>query len=175
MEKVTSGPVFDGLEVVEVEWLDGEDDVYDITVAEDASFIVHGAVVHNCNVCAALDLKEFPMDKGPRPPQHVNCRCTTTAVLIEKFAALNVRSVRPSVGPDGAEPQSAGVSYFAWLKQQPEPFVVEAIGAKRAKLLLSGGLSSDRFAQLQLDKNFEPITLAEAKLLEPLAFKDAGL
>jgi hypothetical protein len=36
-------------------------------------------------------------------------------------------------------------------------------------------LSADRFAQLQLDKNFAPMTLAEMKLLEPLAFKEAGL
>jgi hypothetical protein len=49
--------------------------------------------------CAALDLKEFPMDKGPRPPLHVNCRCTTVAVLKDEFAALNQRTARPSVGP----------------------------------------------------------------------------
>lgn len=128
-----------------------------------------------CTSCAALDLKEFPLDKGPRPPLHVNCRCTTTAVLNTKFAALNKRTARPSVGPDGAEQQSAGINYFSWLKQQPEEFQVAAIGVKRAALLRDGGLSIDRFAQLQLDKVFEPMTLADMKLLEPLAFKEAGL
>lgn len=128
-----------------------------------------------CMACAALDLKEFPIDKGPRSPLHINCRCTTTAVLNAKFAALNQRTARPSVGPDGAEQQSAGINYFSWLKQQPEEFQVAAIGAKRATLLRDGGLSIDRFAQLQLDKNFEPLTLVAMKLLEPLAFKEAGL
>jgi SPP1 gp7 family putative phage head morphogenesis protein len=130
---------------------------------------------HTCDSCAALDLKEFPPDKGPRPPLHVNCRCTTVAVLKDEFAALNQRTARPSVGPDGAQPASAGVSYFDWLKGQPADFQNEAIGPRRAQLLRNGGLSADRFAQLQLDKNFEPMTLAEMKLLEPLAFKEAGL
>lgn len=128
-----------------------------------------------CTVCGALDLKEFPLDKGPRPPLHPNCRCTTTAALVPEFAALNRRSVRPSVGPDGAEQQSAGVNYYTWLKQQPEAFQAAAIGARRAQLLRSGGLSADRFSQLQLDKNFEPMTLADMRLLEPLAFTEAGL
>lgn len=128
-----------------------------------------------CMACAALDLKEFPLDKGPRPPLHINCRCTTTAVLNEKFSAFNKRTARPAVGPDGAEAASAGVPYYAWLKQQPEEFQVAAIGVKRARLLRDGGLSIDRFSQLQLDKNFEPMTLADMKLLEPLAFKEAGV
>jgi SPP1 gp7 family putative phage head morphogenesis protein len=128
-----------------------------------------------CTRCGALDLKEFALDKGPRPPLHVNCRCTTTAVFASQFAALNQRSVRPSVGPNGAVQQSAGINFYDWLKQQPADFQDAAIGPRRAQLLRDGGLSADRFAQLQLDKNFEPMTLAEMKLLEPLAFKEAGL
>lgn len=128
-----------------------------------------------CTVCGALDLKEFPIDRGPRPPLHVNCRCTITAVLAEKFAALNVRTVRPSVGPEGAKQASAGLNYYSWLKQQPAEFQAAAIGKARAKLLRDGGLSADRFSQLQLDKNFEPMTLDEMRLLEPLAFLEAGL
>jgi SPP1 gp7 family putative phage head morphogenesis protein len=128
-----------------------------------------------CKVCGALDLKEFPLDKGPRPAIHVNCRCTVTAKLIAKFAAFNKRSARPSVGPDGAEPASAGVPYFQWLKQQPAEFQNEAIGPVRAKLLQDGGLSADRFAQLQLDKQFLPMTLKEMRALEPLAFLQADI
>lgn len=128
-----------------------------------------------CTSCGALDLKEFPINKGPRPPLHVNCRCTVTAVLAKKFEALNVKTVRPSVGPDGAQQASAGVNFYDWLKQQPAEFQNVAMGPRRAQLLRDGGLSADRFAQLQLDKNFEPMTLAEMKLLEPLAFKEAGL
>jgi SPP1 gp7 family putative phage head morphogenesis protein len=128
-----------------------------------------------CKVCGALDLKVFPVDKGPRPPLHPNCRCTITAQLAEKFAAFNRRTVRPSVGPAGAVQASAGVPYFAWLRQQPAAFQDAAIGPTRAQLLRDGGLTADRFAQLQLDKNFEPMTLDEMRLLEPLAFIEAGL
>ena len=33
----------------------------------------------------------------------------------------------------------------------------------------------DRFAQLQMDKRFMPLTLREAQRLEPLAFEAAGV
>lgn len=53
--------------------------VYDLTVAEDHSFIAGGITAHNCE---ALDEAEAELS-GPfpggimRPPLHVACRCTT--------------------------------------------------------------------------------------------------
>jgi len=54
-------------------------------------------------------------------------------------------------------------------------FIETAIGPTRARLLMNGGLSAERFAALQLDKNFQPLTLDEMKDLEPLAFQRAGV
>lgn len=48
-------------------------------------------------------------------------------------------------------------------------------GSVRAKLFREGGLSIERFAELQLDRNFAPLSLAQMKALEPLAFERAGL
>ena len=45
----------------------------------------------------------------------------------------------------------------------------------RAKLFREGGLTVERFAELQLDRNFAPLTLARMKVLEPLAFEQAGI
>lgn len=50
-----------------------------------------------------------------------------------------------------------------------------AIGTTRAKLLRSGGLSAERFAELQLGTNFQPLTLDEMRRLEPKAFARAGI
>ena len=45
----------------------------------------------------------------------------------------------------------------------------------RGKLSREGGLTAERFAALQLDKNFKPLTLDQLKELEPLAFDRAGI
>jgi hypothetical protein len=70
---------------------------------------------------------------------------------------------------------SANETYYSWLKKQPVEFQREAIGPKRAKLLRSGGLSAQRFAELNMGRKFQPLTLEEMRSLEPLAFERAKL
>jgi hypothetical protein len=176
MEEVASDAVFDGLEVVSVEPIDGEHEVFDITVDVDHAFIVCGAVVHNCTVCGSLDGRQFALDKGPRPPLHIRCRCTSIPWLKDEFAQLMPsRTTRASAGADGGKQVSAGLTFYQWLLLQPPAFQDMALGVTRAKLLREGGLSAARFAALQLDKRFLPMTLAQMKLLEPLAFLAAGI
>ena len=121
--------------------------------------------------CRSLDGRVFALDKGPRPPIHVNCRSAVIPLLADEFAFLTRGEKRSSL--DG--PVDAGVTYSQWLKRQPRGFVIEALGPARAKLFLDGGLSAERFAALQLDRRFQPLTLAEMQRLEPLAFERAGL
>ena len=84
-------------------------------------------------------------------------------------------ATRASVGADGAGQVSARLNYYHWLQQQPASFQEVAIGPVRAKLFHEGGLSVERFAELQLDRNFAPLTLVQMKTLEPLAFKWAKI
>ncbi len=42
-----------------------------------------------------------------------------------------------------------------------------------AKLFREGGLSIELFSELQLDRNFSPLTLVQMHALEPLAFEKA--
>ncbi|MFA0813353.1 minor capsid protein [Microbulbifer epialgicus] len=121
--------------------------------------------------CRGLDGRVFPLDKGPRPPIHINCRSTVVAVLKKKYRALSEGATRAS--KDGYV--DASTIYYQWLKQQPLEFVQDIIGPTRAKLLLNGGLSAYRFAAMGLGRNFKPLTLAEMKLKEPIAFERAGL
>lgn len=163
------------LTVVSIDFIDDDAEVFDIAVDVDESFIVCGAVVHNCPRCGALDGQVFPLGKGPRPALHVRCRCVTTPVFSEQFAALQKGGTRPSVGDSGAKSVPAKTTYFSWLKTQPRQFIDFALGPTRAKLLRNGGLTADQFARLQLDKRFQPMSLAEMKLLDPLAFDKAGV
>jgi SPP1 gp7 family putative phage head morphogenesis protein len=128
-----------------------------------------------CPACGALDGEEFDADSGPRPPLHIFCRCTTLPRLKGEFAKLSRGRIRPAVGDDGAEQISGSTNYFSWLRTQPASFQNFALGPTRGKLLRDGGLSASRFAQLQLSKNFMPLTISDAEALDPIAFAKAGL
>lgn len=122
-------------------------------------------------ICQSLSGQRFKLGEGPLPPAHVNCRSTTVPVLDERFAFLQEGATRASV----FGPVDADETYFSWLQKQNAAFQNAAIGPTRAKLLRDGGLSAERFAQLGLSRNFEPLTLAEMQRLEPLAFTKAGI
>lgn len=128
-------------------------------------------------ICRSLDGREYPRGEGPRPPFHPNCRTTTVAVLDKRFAALEQGATRrardPETGEVGYAP--ANQTYYGWLKNQPGEVQDSIIGPARGALLRNGGLDADRFAELQLNRNFRPATLAEMRDLEPAAFTRAGL
>jgi len=125
---------------------------------------------------AALDGRVFPLDKGPRPPLHINCRCTIVAELKKKYEHFSRGRTRSERDPiTGAVTTGQHQSYYGWLKGQPADVQNSIIGPSRGKLLRNGGLTSKRFAALQIDKNFAPLTLDEMKKLNPVAFTKAGL
>lgn len=124
-----------------------------------------------CVRCQSLDRRVFQFGKGPINPLHVNCRCAMVPLLSDEFAFLTEGEQRASL--DG--PVDGGTSYYEWLKRQPAAFQDAALGKTRAKLFRDGGLSAERFAQLQLDRRWEPLTLDELRKLDPLAFIKAGI
>ena len=125
-------------------------------------------------LCRSMDKRKFPVDAGPRPPFHPNCR--TTFILLTNLSKMFIKgATRASVGADGGQQVWADLDYYHWLQQQPTAFQTEALGPVRAKLFREGGLSVERFAELQLDRNFIPLTLAQMRKLEPLAFEQADI
>lgn len=124
--------------------------------------------------CKSLDGQTFEPGKGPMPPIHPNCRSTTVAVLGSEFDFLDAGATRASSGPNPGY-VSADLNYYDWLKKQPATFQKTALGPTRAKLFQEGGLTPDRFAELNLGRDFEPLTLAEMRKIEPDAFERAGL
>jgi hypothetical protein len=129
-----------------------------------------------CISCASLDLLQFPLDSGPRPPRCAKCRCTMVPVVNVEFAYLYAGATRSSKGAEGGAQVDATLSYYDWLKKlQPPEFQDRAIGPERAKLLRDGGLSARRFAFLMVDKNYAPISLDAMRAIAPIAFKRARL
>jgi len=128
-------------------------------------------------ICRSLDGQEFPLDKGPKPPFHPNCRTSETAVLADKYADLSRGRTRAERDPETGDigRVSANKSYYEWLKTQPAKVQNSIIGPTRGKLLRKGDISAERFSELQLGKNFEPLTLDQMRKIEPTAFDKAGL
>jgi len=121
--------------------------------------------------CRSLDGQVFKLGRGPRPPVHIRCRSTTVAEVDPKYDFLDEGATRSSASGyvDG------DLTYYEWLKTQPEAFQDSAIGPTRGKLLRDGGLTAEEFARLNLGRNFEPLTLEEMRKLEPTAFQRAGI
>lgn len=131
---------------------------------------------HTSELCQSLDGQVFKLDEGPMPPAHPNCRSTVVPVM-KTFRELGIDIPEPPEGDRASMngPVPAGLTYFEWLKTQPESFVEEALGPTRAKLFVDGGISADAFAKLQLGRNFEPLTIEEMRAKAPKVFERAGL
>lgn len=92
-----------------------------------------------CPSCGALDGKLFPVDSGPRPPRHVNCRCGMVPVLKERLPLGPGQ--RASI--NGPVPDT--LTFPQWLKRQPRAIVEDVLGKTRADLFLKGKLKITDF------------------------------
>lgn len=132
-------------------------------------------------ICRSLDGRVFEFDKGPLPPAHPNCRSTIIAEILGRWlkrgptGRFAPRDERTARGAGGAEAVDGSVTYYGWLRTQPAEFQDDALGVTRAKLFRNGGLSAEAFARLNLDRNFEPLSLEEMRRLKPNAFRRAGI
>lgn len=132
-------------------------------------------------ICRSLDGQVFQFGQGPLPPAHPSCRSSIIAELLGRWLKRGPtgrfvkRDERAATGAKGPERVGGGVSYYEWLKTQPEAFQNDALGLTRATLFRKGGLSAAAFAKLNLGRNFEPLTLEEMRRLKPNAFRRAGL
>ncbi|OTA15770.1 phage Mu F like family protein [Xenorhabdus beddingii] len=119
-------------------------------------------------VCRSLSGNRYPLGEGPRPPLHPNCRSRLLPVLDDKYANLFV--TEPVGNSEWGEE-----TYYEWLYRQPANRQDIVLGKTRAQLFRDGGLSPERFAKLQLDKYFRPMTLKELKKIIPDAFRKADI
>jgi SPP1 gp7 family putative phage head morphogenesis protein len=121
--------------------------------------------------CRSLDGLKFELGKGPVPPIHLNCRSTTKPVLGSEFDFLDEGATR------SAEfgPVSSKKTYYSWLRDQSASFQDDVLGTTRGRLFRDGGLSAEKFSELNLDRTFKPLTLDEMRLKNPKAFERAGI
>lgn len=188
------------LTVLSVDVVDEDCAVYDIQVEDDHSFIVAGAVLHNSEICRARDGKIYPIDSGPRPPAHPNCRSTTAPVLKSWESLARPGALKPErdarriddlfrerLADKGFTPeqiakierdtrasmngQVAGdLDYSSWLRRQPVAMQNEVMGVTKAALFRKGEIDADRFVDL---RTAEPFTLDDLRRRERAAWARA--
>ncbi len=123
-------------------------------------------------ICQARDGKVYPVNSGPRPPAHINCRSSIVAITKtwrELGVNIDEADAQTRASMNGQVP--AELTYGLWLKGQPRSFVEEVLGAKKARLFLDGKLPIERF----VNRAGIPLTLAQLARLESAAWTRAGL
>lgn len=91
-------------------------------------------------VCRARDSQVYPLNSGPRPPAHFNCRSLMRPVIKDEY---RIGAIGERASMDG--PVDSRVTYGGWLKRQPRDFVEDVLGKQKADLFLSGKVRIDQF------------------------------
>jgi len=118
-------------------------------------------------LCQSLDGKVFPLDSGPRPPAHINCRSTTIPVM-PSLRDMGVDLDIPEgwrASKDGPVP--ANLTYNDWLRRQDAEFQDSVLGPARGKLFRQGGYTLDRF----VDDLGHRYTLAQLREMDGKTFR----
>lgn len=123
-------------------------------------------------ICASLDGRVFPIDEGPRPPQHINCRSTTVPVLKSaRELGIPAKDLTPSTRASMNGQVAGDVKYGEWLRGQTNAVQVEALGATRAQLFRQGKIDVNSL----VNQRNRPLTLEQIQRREGLTDKDLEL
>lgn len=90
-------------------------------------------------LCQSLDGRTFPVNEGPRPPAHFNCRSTVVPVLKSwKELGIDLAEAPPGTRAalGGAMPETA--TYEDWLRKQDDKTKRRVLGKERARLFDEG-------------------------------------
>lgn len=136
------------------------------TVAHQKTWEVHADVIlgliwtstldgRTSLVCISRSEQVFPIDKGPRPPAHINCRST----------------MRPKIRDIAGVAPMKTMSYAEWLGRQPMKVQDDILGPARGALFRTGGLKVERF----VDEGGKTLSLAQLRQRDAEAFAESGL
>ena len=123
-------------------------------------------------ICRARDGKVYPLNSGPRPPAHINCRSTITPVVKSwQELGLSGPDLPPATRASMNGQVAADLSYGDWLLKQPASVQDEVLGVAKGRLFRRGELPIDRF----VDESGRSYTLDELRRRESAAWRRAGL
>jgi len=113
-------------------------------------------------VCRGRDGQTYPVDSGPRPPAHPNCRSATVPVLKSlRELGMSGKDLKPSTRASMDGQVAEDTNYDKWLRGKPASYQEEILGQTKAKLFREG-LTLDRF----ISRSGDELTLDELKQRE---------
>ncbi len=107
---------------------------------------------HTCRTCGALDHAAWDLDGKPLekttlqfqlPPAHWGCRCVATPIP-KTFRDIGLDIPEPDdagMRASSAGPVKGDTTFATFLKRQPDSFVDEVLGKKRADLYRAGKIT----------------------------------
>lgn len=149
-------------------------------------------------ICRARDGEVYPIDSGPRPPAHPNCRSIMVAVIdgvgvvgdrpfvtdtrtrgereidfraMAKEQGISISSIRKAWASQNIGQIPAETTYQEWLSRQSAAFQDEVLGRTKGALFRRGGLTLDQF----VDRSGNELTLEELFQTTPWAFSKANI
>ena len=128
-------------------------------------------------VCQLEDGAIYPLNSGPRPPFHLNCR-SVTAPVVKGFDELNPKLKRevnkgdvPEIRAQLDGETSGKITYNDWIRRQNAEIQDFVLGKARGRIFrANSGMHLRRFA----DKRGLPLTLDELAKKEADLFKALG-
>lgn len=122
-------------------------------------------------ICQSRDGKVYPVDSGPRPPAHPNCRSSTSYVLKSwKELGIDLKEFPEGTRSSMSGQVPANVTYNEWLKGKDSTFQDKVLGPTRGKLFREG-MPVDRF----VNKAGDRLTLGELRKRDAEYFRKAGI
>lgn len=121
------------------------------------------------HICMARDGKLYPVDSGPRPPAHPNCRSSTIPV-VKSYRQLGLKGTDKGTRASMNGQVSGDMTYDEWLRKQPTAFQDDVLGVSKGRLFRSG-LTVDKF----VDRAGNELTLDQLKQRESAAWAESGL
>jgi SPP1 gp7 family putative phage head morphogenesis protein len=110
-------------------------------------------------ICINLDGKQFPVEEGPRPPMHFNCRSTTIPMIVS-WKEFGIKDPPPATRASMTGAVPAKTTYKGWLRKQPASVQDEILGKTRGRLYRSGEVKIDRF----ISSDYNILTLDQLKV-----------
>jgi SPP1 gp7 family putative phage head morphogenesis protein len=116
-------------------------------------------------ICMVNDGKIFPIDSGPRPPLHHQCRSHTAPVMKSwRELGINLKEAPPGTRASMNGQVPASLTYPQWLRRQPVEVQNRALGVGRARLFRGNRVKIDKF----VNEQGRTLSLAELRAQEGL-------
>jgi SPP1 gp7 family putative phage head morphogenesis protein len=101
-------------------------------------------------ICMDMDGEVYPINEGPRPPFHYNCRTTTVPVVKSwKDLGIDLEEAPPGTRASMDGQVSDKLTYGDWLKGQSAELQNEALGPVRAQMFRDGEVDVHSFVNDQ--------------------------